>query len=72
MTYEPRTPACGAEDMIDRDPVIGQQSSLSNRARYEPPGLTMLGTLAELTQGATGAFSDGGGFTDNPGGSGGI
>ena len=39
---------------------------------YEPPSITWLGTLSELTQGATGSYTDGGGFQDNPGGSGGI
>jgi hypothetical protein len=60
---------------IDHPVPVGRTdatvTALSER-RYEPPCLIRLGSLTELTHGATGSYSDGGGFQDNPGGSGGI
>lgn len=38
---------------------------------YEPPVVTWLGTVAQLTRGATGSYGDMAGFQD-AGGSGGI
>jgi hypothetical protein len=35
---------------------------------YEPPALTWLGSLADLTQGGAGSYSDGGSFQDGGGG----
>ncbi len=32
---------------------------------YEPPSLTLLGSLAQITAGASGSYSDGSGFMDS-------
>ena len=52
-------------------PAIESESASAAKSSYEPPSLTWLGTVAQLTRGATGSYSDGAAFQD-AGGSGGI